>query len=905
MKNEKRRLYRLKKKEEMRKKAEESNNSGPINLSRDAVINLLPMVPVIPDEIQKKMAQESKRMEQSLFSKFQKKDQNQNLILTFLKRATPSKENSIKSSGEKTKEFIDLTTEETKDNVYKDLSGIFKNIDINNQKENLSEEELKDVIAKLKEKNSNEISIINSLAHINPLLYSQLTNAYWNHMNAPKQQHPITPPATKIVPKTNVKYPIDDEELYKNPELYSLTSDYLKKPEFSETDIPKEYFQKIIKVWDFIHSFRHKLNISEFSPEQLFSVLNYYNEEEIALVNEVHIALLFVLGEQISTKNFLDLSQANEKEVMLVKIATDNTSKRHVFKKCWTEVVRIFIESDIFNSMITEELKEISKKLKRIDIRSYNTYLSLDEKILILDFLCNTVMDSDYIRDIIKEDMDNRNNLNKERNDLDTELKQIESRKRELERQEKFTQPRTKIETLNKRLSTLIEDNQNLSRQDLTKLRKDLEHEREQFKSVIKELDEIESRRSKISGKIDKIAIDLLDIPTINKKILGADGSRNEYYFYPFMNDRLFVRKVAIKDRTKITEWRQITSEEELTELMNRLSEKGIKEKALLAKFKSLVPKRIKLVKNTNENEMIVDEEITDTKAPIWFKQSIEAKAENNLKSALEWRNYEGMKERKHDKNKNKNPDQYDKVCELLLALEEKITDYLYQDNKEWESFDVRQDWKAWVSYIKKTPEYAKCLLLFNEKFKYPYKIHDKPCLIIDDDDYMSSRHSVINDQGCLDPFRMDPKRQATQRAKLWSTYLEELGMENVFVEYVNNILTISALILSIHSFEGVFNDLTKRREISKKKLDNVGDIYLEESSDKNKKNLSNLDDYYYKESKDIDMVVEVPSKNNNLSNNFVPLSSTRLKRVSATISKNNNFQDKGRKKIIVIKYFI
>ena len=134
--------------------------------------------------------------------------------------------------------------------------------------------------------------------------------------------------------------------------------------------------------------------------------------------------------------------------------------------------------------MADAEILKIAENLNNLKYNWEYNFLGVKEKIKILEFLCNTVLDTSTIRDIVKSEIEKKKELKSEVNNLEMELKSMDSRKKELERQEKFTQPKIKIENLTKRLDNLVQDNPNYSRLELTKLRKELEQEREQFKSV-------------------------------------------------------------------------------------------------------------------------------------------------------------------------------------------------------------------------------------------------------------------------------------------------------------------------------------------------------------------------------------------------------------------------------------
>jgi hypothetical protein len=282
--------------------------------------------------------------------------------------------------------------------------------------------------------------------------------------------------------KATVKYPLPDDEIYSNLELHGVDKKCNNKPMGRKGAIPVEHFNKIIKIWDFINTYKKDINISFFTPEQLYESLQFNLDEELNLINEIHISLLYIFLEELDTIDFAEFT--NENELLLLKVAIqENPSKRLILNKTWTEVLRIITSCSIYDLMLTPVVKDISSRLKYITSSMYNT-LSYDEKIAMLEYLVNTAISTEFIKDIIKEHINSRNELNKEKSGLTLELKEMESRKRELERKEKFTNPKVKIESLNKRLSTLVEDNVGLSRSELTKLRKSIEQEREEFTSV-------------------------------------------------------------------------------------------------------------------------------------------------------------------------------------------------------------------------------------------------------------------------------------------------------------------------------------------------------------------------------------------------------------------------------------
>jgi hypothetical protein len=877
-----------------------SNNPHPhqINLILAETENkLFPLIPLVSDEVQSKMLEEKSRMQEFLFNKLKSKGASivtTNGKLTAAQQGNKSIDSFFNSVNRSKDKIIDLT-----DNS--DLSQEEYEKKHNSSKCSMNiiptDEEAREVLNKLTQGKMIDLIALKQLDQTNPILYAKVHNMYLeslkqkqkqrsinkeeltkqNQSNQGKQQINVNP---QPVVKKNVKFPIDDTELYKYPEAYSLGKQFLEKPIGSKPLIPNEHLTKIFKIWDFMHSFKNKLNISEFSPEQLYFALNHFSEEEIPLITEIHSAFIHAIGEQLVVTEYSVLMNNDEFELTLLKILIENHSapKRFIYKKTWVEILRIVLTSKMFEMMITEDLSKLAARLKYHDSRNYNL-LSYEEKMIMLEYLLNTVIGLDYIRDTIKSDMENRAELNKEKVGITNELRMIESRKREIERQEKFTKPKEKVDALNNRINTLVEDNPNLNRQQLFKLRKELESEREVFRSVIKEAEEIETNRTKIIARIDKITAEMREIPSTNKKLIGLDGFRNEYYFFPHQTTKLYLKRIVHTGSRKSYEWREFTQEEEIKELLTKLSEKGINEMSLIMKLNKLFPKRLKLKKSNAKDNIVSnsdDKMVVDDESNLKNASSEENPTSKEiLKSALEWKNLVADKFNK----KFENSDSYEEISQRFNDLEEQITDYFYQDDKEWEAYDVRQNFKAWLNMTQNVQEFAKAILMFNFRFKNPYKINDtgnKSKIIEDDDDQGEMPHTILKPDYTLDPFVLNPKRALAPKARLWSRELE--GMDEFFVKYVNDVKSIPSLFLGFFIFESIFYDLVKRREIYKKKSKDAKDTNSNNFDDDNsnmsssnrdpisesKNKKVDLDEFYYDEKiYSNEIVVDVESSYN------------------------------------------
>ena len=165
-----------------------------------------------------------------------------------------------------------------------------------------------------------------------------------------------------------------------------------------------------------------------------------------------------------------------------------------------------------------------------------------------------------------------------------------------------------------------------------------------------------------------------------------------------------------------------------------------------------------------------------------------------------------------------------------ILDLEQVITDYLAKDQKIWESFDVRENIRAWVSYIKDIPQLMDLLLMFNERNKSPYKYNPednknkkkalKASKIIGDNDIFTvGQFSPIDlASGKLNPYSVNPNLELGNKTRLWSKDFEGLNLEDIYVRYISSAKSFPSAFIATYLFMTVCSDLGKRREFYKKK---------------------------------------------------------------------------------------
>ena len=762
--------------------------------------------------------------------------------------------------------YIDNEKENTKDNDENKNSNIVEINDIilneNIFDNNISLDE--DIETKNLLKTHNSVNALNNIIKDKKdiIKYNILLRDYWDIILQKKS-------SAIYNNKQMIKYPIDDKELYSFPDLYGLEEKYFTKkdgilyPYFNGT-----LFTRLINVYDFLLTFSSKLYLSKFSLEELYAALKLsetYKESEILLLSSIHISLIYLLFCDFQNLQLIDVYNNNDIETLLLKIIVDNNNDpKNLYTfiyLTWPELIRLIFYSYTFNinHYMSDEVKtNINKKIGNVkDVIAYNTMLSFEDKLTILENLILLCYETNFIRESIKEAQEDRNEIKKCEKELEEDLKEIESKKRELERQEQFTQPQAKIEEINKKLSTLSEDNSTMTRQELSKLRKTLEHEKNEFKTVIRKLNNVNNQRDDILNKIEKKKVEILDIPMVGKKCIGYDGRGYKYYYFPWIYNKFFVRINSTSEENGKYEWHVIEKEENIKDIIDKLSEKGIHESALKKKMSSILHKRMGYRYNRYNNEQNNSVDLTN---PI----KIEDIFKNNVLK------YENIKNPlRYQKNSKisiitSKTNQFEIIYDKLCNIEDIITTYLSHDGKQWESFINRSNIRAWITCVNDIQQYVNFLIFLNDRVKNPYKIEENTYAIgitnkqnkkiIEDDNESNNisiennanenKENIINNEGKIVMNYVNNSLQYGNKIRLWSKEFESYNLEDIYIEYLNSVNSLPMLHICIDMFEIILNDLSKRREYFKKRNeDYAGDNKIMSNEKKDKDVKISLDD--------------------------------------------------------------
>ena len=748
----------------------------------------------------------------------------------------PSLQKYLNSEKNKEKENAKESDENDRNNYF-DFSDIIINRDI----------DLKEIHLDVDNETKNLLKKPNSINALNDIIkdkkdiikYNILLRDYWDIILQKKS-------SAIYNNKQIIKYPIDDKELYSFPDLYGLEEKYFEK----QDGIRYPYFNgnlftRLINIYDFLLTFSSKLYLSKFTLEDLYAALKLaetHKESEIILLSSIHISLIYLLFSDFSNLQLIDVYNNNDIETLILKIIVDNSQNdiKNLYSfiyLTWPELIRLIFYSYTFNknNYMSEEIKtNINKKLGKVkDVLAYNTALNFEDKLNILESLILLCYETSFIRDAIKEAQEDRNEIKKAEKEMEEDLKEIESKKRELERQEQFTQPQAKIEEINKKLSTLTEDNSNLSRQEITKMRKSLEHEKNELKAVIRKLTMVNNQRDDILNKIEKKKIEILDIPMVGKKCIGYDGRGYKYYYFPWIYNKFFIRLNSKQPSSEKYEWHVIEKEENIKDIIDKLCEKGVHESALKKKMSSILHKRMGYRYNRYNNDQNNSIDLNNPpKIEDIFKNNV-LKYEN-IKNPL-----------RYQKNCKINiittkTNQYEIIYDKLCNIEDTITTYLSHDGKQWESFINRQNIRAWITCSNNIKQYVNFLLFLNDRVKNPYKIEEgnlnaigianKNRKIIEDDNESNNisienkanqnLDNIIDNEGNFVVNYVNKELQFGNKIRLWSKEFESYNLEDIYIEYLNSVDSLPMLHICIDMFEIVLNDLSKRREYFKKRND-------------------------------------------------------------------------------------
>lgn len=600
----------------------------------------------------------------------------------------------------------------------------------------------------------------------------------------------------------NIRYPIDDAELFSKWRSYRLEEKYLIKTQPSKLLIPSESFMKVYKIYDFVHTFNEVIEISiDFSVEMLYYSINSIESPGNKLFKEVIVSLLSLLIDEILELDYNEeFPEDIAKDLLLLKLMFKNPKfkRESLLEMCFTVVLEYIIASEKYSMMASKELLYVAKTFRQTRENTLFFELGFEDKLLYLNFLVSCCLDAATIRNKIEDDLAKKVELKRDKNQIEIEIRSLESKKRELERSEKQTKPTEKIVFLNNQLNRLTDEFPHLGRKELSIKRKELEVQRDEFKEIIKELEDNELKRNKLTIKLDKVLSELFALSSNSQRMIGLDGLGNKYFIFRSKNNMIRVHVNKANDGS----WGHYSNEEHLAELFKTLTDKGKNEKQLIEKLTGINTKIISNAENDPETEYEVLENIK-----VWA---------NTMRASSKL---------------NKEVDQFfgrpisefsQAAIQLIIAtimnLEQKFVDNLFKDNKEWDTADLRSDFIAKIRRSSESNDFADAIRLMNESFSKPLHIVKKknfnPKIV--DDDINDNRPSITNKFNQFNfNYKQDYSNLSEEYKKLQSNLdiwreFEDCNLETFFIEKLKTANTLTEIIILSQVFSGIINSWLK-----------------------------------------------------------------------------------------------
>ena len=160
----------------------------------------------------------------------------------------------------------------------------------------------------------------------------------------------------------------------------------------------------------------------------------------------------------------------------------------------------------------------------------------------------------------------------------------------------------------------------------------------------------------------------------------------------------------------------------------------------------------------------------------------------------------------------------------ILISIENDFSAYLSSYQKQWESSRTR---RKWVDYINDNPSYdnlKNSLLLFNHRFKNPYKIVAYSSEISE-----ASRKNQQNSADIVYKFSYKKSKKILEipennnelvnstKVKFWCREFENYEVDVYFNDKIRWIQNIDELAYYVHFFEYNIYNLVRRKEGKKK----------------------------------------------------------------------------------------
>ena len=663
----------------------------------------------------------------------------------------------------------------------------------------------------------------------NPLNQTEINNMQLNSNNT--CQNSIM--NSNIINPNLQKFPIDDTILFKHYEKYNIPPKVLERPSGNEIPIKYEIFSKLIIVWDFLYTFNESLCGDDIVKYEITNYVGQFYEDLVSDINNDLFTNILISFLFLAVKN-LEILEANlnDKEVFIVKSFLDNpnSSVYNIFVDCICEILRVITSCASYAYLICETTQSIIENI--LSTNSFN--ISIDQKIILLNTFVAISYETVIIKKRIQNELDKVSAFSIERDNLQDTLKDCEKRKREITKNDKIVKLGEQIQELKNELSEFNDKEETPVNK---KAKTDIELKIAKCESILKENDTLDERKKDVSMKIQKTQEKIVALKIPKKRMLGSDYKKCDYFYF-----RATPGKIFRKDKQN-KKWYILDNKNDLEELTNKLSEKGIKEKKLKYYMKKIL-QEIQIQEEVKKEQRINNEENKENENK---DEDMEENKDKDENMEVNKEEKKGVEEEQQIKQENKEEiilsplkskvipiipafPQDDprnikhSTNDILLEIERKFSDYLTQFNKEWESIENREKWKEIITYTNNENNFISTLRMFNHRFKNPYKSDIEQEEMEEDEEEPYSLPDDLEKYIFIDSkgeefiiYETDPMKILSPKVKIWPKEIEKTEVDKYYSStLLQTITNTQKLNFALHFYEEVIFTLIKRRETKK-----------------------------------------------------------------------------------------
>lgn len=178
----------------------------------------------------------------------------------------------------------------------------------------------------------------------------------------------------------------------------------------------------LLKITSFFKRFDELLQGPEFTKEELNAAVLYSGTDTIDLLNDIHIALLYVFIDEFEEGSRFEYAKDYGLIFYLIKHLKDDFLTLH-FRVFWPEVMMSLTEFPDFKDMFTDEMRDIFREIAEAGVSGYN-FIDPLRKLKALNMLVELLHELHLFRNSLGGLFEKQNELTKEKTKILTEMYQ-------------------------------------------------------------------------------------------------------------------------------------------------------------------------------------------------------------------------------------------------------------------------------------------------------------------------------------------------------------------------------------------------------------------------------------------------------------------------------------------------